>query len=219
VIRRLFEQAWGVASRAHCGCEATSRPGVLLFEGRTPDCARLRAPAVADLVTLTFDPDAGALWLTPAGTECTAAVSGAWRRLQILVPQALLDSVKHDVGLPDDWRVEFEPGPVATAELAERAEALAAHLHADLPVSALQLDENMLEIAFLLICHEARIVLPGIGQVPSRAASAPGDWVRTLVAAILTQARDSPGRAENLLTELVARLAGACPGRSPGTLN
>lgn len=218
MIRRLFEQAWGVASRAHSGCEASSRPGVLLFEGVTPTCAALSAPPVAGLITLTFDPDGGAVWLTPAGRESTAEVSGRWRRLQILIPQELLDGVKREVGLPADWRIEFEPGPVGTVEIAERAEALAAQLHAQLPMSALQLDECILEIAFLLICHEARIVLPGIGQLPS-GASAAGDWVRTLVAAILTQARDSPGHAAGLLTELVVKLARTCPGPGGSKLN
>jgi hypothetical protein len=219
VIRRLFEQAWGVASRAHSGCEAATRPGVMLFEGIAAECARLSAPAVSGLVTLSFDPDVGTLWLSPAGRSTVSAVSGPWRRLQILVPQTVIESVTRDLGFPSGWSVEFEPGPVASAELIDRAEALAAQLHAGLPMSSLELDESIFEIAFLLICHEAGIGMPGIGRIPPAAAAPAGDWVRALAAAILAQARDSPDPAADLLPELLAKLARANTPGGPGAAN
>lgn len=207
MIRRAFEDAWGVKSLTHCGCDEAAKPGVALFSGDASEPVTLTSPAFAGLLVLSYDPDRDMLWLVPPGVSGAIVVSGHWRRLQIFLPQASIDAVARDLGLPIDTRIEFEPGVVAAPEIGARVSALAAELGKALPMSQLELDELALELAFLLISYHARIVMPGIGSIPAETAAGPPDWGRMLVAAILAQARDSNTEISQLMAELLGRLA------------
>jgi hypothetical protein len=195
VIRRAVERAWGVRSRGHAGCESGARPGVALFGGEGTTPRLLSSPALPDTITISFDPESRAIALTPAGAAGTIVVKGAWRRLQIFVPQASVATIAAELGLPDGCDIEIAAGPIADDEIEARAAALLDQLDGKLPVSALQLDELALDMAMLLVTRHARV--GWAGRVGGGASE------RALIEALVMQLRDSPDSISTGLRELL----------------
>lgn len=212
MIRRAVERAWGVASHVHAGCETSARLGLALFDGTCSERQMLCAPTLPDIITLSFDPDAGTLLLTPAGEASVVTVRGTWRRLQIFLPDASIAAIAAELGLPPECRIAFEPGTLADPDISALAGGLAAQLESGLPVSALQLDETALELALLLVTRHGKIVLD-----EDVAESSP--WERALIEAILVQLRDSPEDAPRLLQALLRKAMRGAAGGNGGILN